>query len=157
MPRPLLALALLLAGCPDAADQFVSGRLLDPCDGAWPVCTTTAGCFVGDTAYLEGQFPGTRRFIVRTPGAAEVTIALFLKTQAATGETLRLEWNDAACGTRSVEEIPGIGFFKEVEAEGELRRTKSVYQGGDHLLEVTSDATAEYLLKVEVKGPDALQ
>ena len=148
-----LGAALLLAGCPDAADQFISGRLLDPCNSGWPVCDTTAGCFVGNAYYLEGQFPGTRRFIVRTDGQAQVTIALFLKSEGAAGKSLRIEWNDASCGTKSVEEIDGKAFFKETEAEGELDRTKNVYQGGDHLIEVSCDSTAEYILKAVVTSP----
>jgi len=146
----LVGAALLLAGCPDAADQFTSGRLLDPCNGSWPVCTTSAGCFVGNSYYLEGQFPGTRRFVVRTDGQASIAIALFLKSQGAAGEQLRIEWNDASCGNKSVVEVDGKAFFKEVEAEGSLWRVKSVFRGGDHLIEVSCDSTAEYLLKAEV-------
>ncbi|HEY3451698.1 MAG TPA: hypothetical protein VGK67_35400 [Myxococcales bacterium] len=155
----LLAGAALLAlsGCPDSADMFTSGRLLDPCNSSWPVCTTTAGCFVGNSYYLEGQFPGTRRFIVRTDGQASVTIALYLKSQGAAGEQLRIEWNDASCGNKTVEEVDGKAFFKEVEAEGSLRRTKNVYRGGDHLIEVSCDSNAEYLLKAEVNSAGAGQ
>lgn len=155
MRAPVLLIlgAAALCGCPDPADQFTMGRLLDPCNGSWPVCTTTAGCFVGNAYYLEGQFPGTRRFIVRTDGQADVTIAVFLKTEGAVGQQLRLEWNDSACGTKTIEEIDGTAFFKEVETEGALRRTKPVYRAGDHLLEVSCDATAEYILKAEVVSP----
>ncbi|MGC4121472.1 MAG: hypothetical protein QM765_44235 [Myxococcales bacterium] len=157
MRTPLLALlagaALLsLSGCPDSADQFTAGRLLDPCNSSWPVCTTTAGCFVGNSYYLEGQFPGTRRFIVRTDGQASITISLYLKSQGAAGENLRIEWNDAACGNKTVEEVDGKAFFKEMEAEGSLRRTHNVYRAGDHLIEVTCDSTAEYLLKADVNN-----
>ena len=35
-------------------------------------------------------------------------------------------------------------------AEGVLTRTNNVYQAGDHLLEVTSDSSAEYLLTADV-------
>ncbi len=150
LSRFLALAALALTSCPDPADQFVSGRLLDPCNGAWPVCNTTAGCFVGNAYYLEGQFPGTRRFVVRTQSQAAITIAVFLKSQGATGEKLRIEWNDSACGTKTVEEVDGKAFFKETEAEGSLRRTKNVYRAGDHLIEVSADCTGEYLLKAEV-------
>lgn len=147
---PLGAALLLLSGCPDAADQFTNGRLLDPCNGSWPVCTTTAGCFVGNAYYLEGQFPGTRRFIVRTDGQASIALSVFLTTQGAVGHDLQLVWNDAACGTMQIETIDGQAFFKEVETEGLLVRTKNVFQAGDHLIEVSSDTTAEYLLKADV-------
>ncbi len=162
MRTPLFAVLagaalLALSGCPDSEDQFKAGRLLDPCNGSWPVCTTTAGCFVGNSYYLEGQFPGTRRFIVRTDGQASITVALFLKSQGAAGDSLRLEWNDASCGTKTVEEIDGKAFFKEVEAEGTLRRTTNVYRGGDHLIEVSCDSTAEYLLKAEVANASGNQ
>jgi hypothetical protein len=147
--------ALLLAGCPDAADGFREGRLLDPCNGSWPVCTTTAGCFVGNAYYLEGQFPGTRRFIVRTDGQASVKISLYLVTEAAVGNTIRIEWNDSACGTKFVEETTGTNFFKDVETNGSYSVTSNVFQPGDHLIEVTCDSTAEYMLKAEIGAPIA--
>ena len=145
-----LAAAALLCGCPDASDQFKSGRLLDPCNNSWPVCTTTAGCFVGDSYYLEGQFPGTRRFIVRTQGQAAIEVSIFLETQAAEGNQLSITWNDAACGTVQVVQMTGVDFFKEFQAEGVLSRTKNVYQAGDHLIDVTADCSAEYMLKADV-------
>jgi hypothetical protein len=145
--------ALLLAGCPDAADGFKNGRLLNACNSSWPVCTTTAGCFVSNNYYLEGEFPGTRRFIVRTDGQAQIAISIFLVSEGAAGQQLRIEWNDASCGTKSVEEVDGQAFFKEAEAEGTLTRTHSVFQPGDHLIEVTCDSTAEYILKPVITAP----
>ena len=148
------ALATLLVACADPEEQFKAGRLFDACDRAWPVCTTTAGCIAGNAQYLEGRFPGTRRLIVRTQGQAEVSVVLLLKTQGAIGTETRLEWNEAGCGTRSVETLEGRGFFKEYEAMGEVRRAANVHREGDHLVEVTSDSTADYLLKVEVRERD---
>jgi len=150
-----LAALLVLVGCPDSADQFTAGRLLDPCNGSWPVCTTNAGCFVGNSYYLEGQFPGSRRFIVRTDGQASVKISLYLVTEAAVGDTLRVEWNDSACGTKMVEEVTGTSFFQDIEASGSWSRVKNVFQAGDHLIEVTCGSTAEYLLKAEIGPPVA--
>ncbi|MGI5864238.1 MAG: hypothetical protein ACOX6T_19580 [Myxococcales bacterium] len=145
------AFATLLAACADPEEQFKAGRLYDACDRAWPVCTTTGGCVLGNAQYLEGRFPGTRRFVVRTEGQAEIAIVMLLKTQGATGAETRFEWNEAGCGSKSVEAVEGLSLFKEYEALGEVRRVAKVHREGDHLIEVTSDATADYLLKVEVK------
>ncbi len=146
----LLALALLLLGsCADLADQFTAGRLLDPCDGWWPVCTTVAGCVANNTIYLEGKLPGTRRMIVRTQGQASIAVSVYLKSEGAIGHEMRIEWGDA-CGTIASESLTGADLFKEFEAAGVFSRTKNVAQGGDHLVTFSSDATADYFLKVEV-------
>ncbi len=146
-----LALGLLaLAGCTDPASAFTAGRLLDPCDSTWPVCTTIAGCVVNDTLYLEGTLPGTRRMIVRTTGQASITVSVYLKTEGATGTNTLIEWNDASCGTVASDSMTGADFFKSFEAAGVFSQTQNVSQEGDHLITFTSDSTADYLLKVDV-------
>lgn len=150
----LAALASLLSACESASDQFIAGRLLDTCNGAWNVCTTTAGCYIGNAYYLEGRFPGTRRFIVHTEGQAALTLSIFLTSEGALGETLQIQWNDAKCG-KTTDIIDSKAFFQEADTQGWLSRTQNMYQSGDHLIEVTSDSTAGYLLKVDVKEPQA--
>jgi hypothetical protein len=158
MPLRNLSLAcsllLVLGACPNPEEQFTSGRLLDGCDRTWPICTTTVGCIVGDSQYLEGRFPGTRRFAVRTEGQAEIAVALYLRTQNAVGTETRIEINEAGCGSKSTEPIDGRALFREFEAYGEVRRAARVFREGDHLIEVASDATADYLLKVEIQPLD---
>jgi hypothetical protein len=141
---------LLLSGCPDPAAQFIAGRLVDPCDGSWPVCTTIAGCLANNSTYLEGKLPGTRKMIVRTRGQASIKVSIHLKNEGAIGHQTRLEWNDASCGTVASEILTGADFFKEFEAQGEFSRTRNVAQEGDHLILFESDSTADYLLKVDV-------
>jgi hypothetical protein len=145
-----IVFAALLSRCSDPVEEFKGGRLLDPCNNSVPVCTTSAGCSLGDgnDRYLEGRFPGPRRFSVRTKGKADITVAIFLTSQAAVGSELKIEWNDSGCGIKEVESVLGKAFFKEAE-QGTFRRTRTVYIPGDHLIEVTSDSTAEYILKVE--------
>jgi len=148
-----VAAGLLLAGCPDPAAQFINGHLLEPCNGAWPVCTEIAGCSIDQEYYLQGQFPGTRRFMIRTTGQAQIAVDIFLLTEGAIGLATRIDWWEAGCGSKSSAVTAGQDFFKESEVEGQFRRVESVYQPGDHLIEVDSDATAEYYLKVEIIKP----
>lgn len=145
----LASVLLLLGGCTDPADQFTAGRLLDPCDGWWPVCTTVAGCVVNNTLYLEGKLPGTRRMIVRTQRHASIAVSVYLNSEGAIGHEARIDWGDA-CGIVASESLTGADLFKEFEATGVFSRTKNVAQGGDHLVTFSSDATADYLLKVDV-------
>jgi hypothetical protein len=146
-----LALSLLaLAGCPDPADQFIAGRLLDRCNGTWPVCTTIAGCVVNNTIYLEGTLPGTRRMIVRTRGQATIKVSLYLKSEGATGTNALIEWNETNCGTVASASVGGPDFFREFDAEGVFSRTQNVSQEGDHLITFSSDATADYYVKLDV-------
>ena len=151
-PSRLLALVLLLLGsCPDPEQLFVEGRLPDRCDASWPVCTTTAGCVMSASSYLTGKFPGTRRFIVRTDGPRSLSLVLYLKNQAATGQETRIVFYEAGCGTQAVATVSGKDLFKEADADSTFRRQKDVFKKGDHLIEITSDATTEYLLRVEQK------
>ncbi len=146
-----LALGLLaVAGCPDPAAQFTAGRLPDPCNGTWPVCTTIAGCVVNNSTYLEGTFPGPRRMIVRTRSQATIKVSVYLKSEGATGHETSINWNDASCGMVATETLTGADFFKEFEAQGTFTRTKSVSQEGDHLITFSSDSTADYLLKLDI-------
>lgn len=152
----IAAAALALAGCIDAEAVFTSGRLREPCNGSWPVCTTTAGCVVGNAYFLDGRFPGTRRMIIKTESRATVAIVVTLRSEGATGEETRFLWNETGCGTAFTVTVDGRDFFKEFDALGEFRRSKDLARPGDHLIEVSSDATADYLLKLEVDQPDLM-
>lgn len=151
----LLGVLLGATACASAEDLFVSGRLRDTCNESWPVCTTVAGCMVGDTSYLEGKFPGTRRFIVKTDGQREISVVLFFKNEGAIGTETRIVWNEAGCGASSIEVIDGRSLFKEAAIDGTLKRSKNVFTEGDHLIEITSDATVDYLLRIETKPASA--
>ena len=52
--------AVALSGC-DIRQQFIGTRIADACNGAWNVCDTTVGCFLGDRSYIEGRFPGAAK------------------------------------------------------------------------------------------------
>ncbi len=154
--RPLFALtfsSLLFLGCLDPESQFKNGRLYEACDSMWPVCATSAGCVMGNTQYLEGTFPGRQRVVVRTTGAAGVTVALFLRTQLATGDETRIELNEPGCGSVASLAATGKEFFREADATGTYRRTQTLQRAGDHLIEVISDSTASYLMKIEIADP----
>lgn len=151
----LLAALLLAGGCASAEELFVSGRLRDTCNESWPVCTTVAGCVVGDTSYVEGKFPGTRRLIVRTDGQREISVVLFFKNEGAIGTETRIVWNEAGCGASAIEVIDGRNLFKEASADGTLKRSRNVFTEGDHLIEITSDATVDYLLRIDTAPASA--
>jgi hypothetical protein len=152
--RALAALASLsaslAAGCVDAESAFVGNRLRDVCNEDWPVCNTAAGCVIGNGQYVPGTFPGTVRMIVQTQLSTNVSIDIFLRTEGAVGTVTNLYWFEVGCGTNYIDHVTGKDLFAKFDAQGIFTDTQQLVEPGDHLIEVSSDATADYLLKLDV-------
>ena len=141
------------AGC-TAEDVFVGERKLDECDGNWPVCTYRAGCNLNVREYVEGQFPGSRRFIVETEGRADIRVTMLFLSQVSPGADTEIHWYEPGCFERYSYTSDGADLFREAGSSGIFERERTVYRGGDHLIEVFSDAVADFLLKIEVNDAD---
>ncbi len=146
-----LGAVVTLAGCSDAASIFVGDRLRDECNGNWPVCTTAAGCVIGNGQYVPGTFPGTLRMIVQIQLPTNVSIDIFLKTEGAVGTETDLTWYEVGCGSAFKDPVTGKDLFAQFNAQGEFTDTHPLYEPGDHLIEVVSDATADYLIKLDLQ------
>lgn len=152
-PTSLLLSALALSGClggPEAG--FTQGRALSTCNATVPVCSSTAGCVLDATNYTSGSFAqgGTRRFIVRTVSAADVEVELFWASEGTPGTDTEVGFYETGCSSRASKDSGGADVFNEAGPARIWKRLQRVDTAGDHLIEVFSDAQADYLLRVNV-------
>lgn len=141
---------LVLAGCGSRRAEFIAGRALEKCDSQWPVCDTISGCLVGDTSYVEGKFPSTGRVAVQVFEPSTVRAYLYLEDVSAAGEETAISFFEERCRARIRTALTGKAFIGEAEKVGYVVREAELVGEGDHLIEFESDATASYLLKLEV-------
>lgn len=154
MKRLVLLAALTASGCGvSAADNFTRGLSEDRCEGTFPICATTAGCVLSDLRYLEGSFPGSREVIVPAPADAIVIVRLFFVSQVAHGLDTRVLISEPGCIDTYEWASEGRDIFIEAGSDRVLEVRQEVFLDGDHLLEVASDAVADYVLAVEVIKP----
>ena len=154
MRRLVLAPLLLSAGCGlSAAENFSRGLTRDRCDGTYPICASTAGCVMGENRYLEGAFPGSREVIVPAPAESLITVRLFFVTQGAHGLDTRILIHEPGCIDTYEWASEGRDIFLEAGSDRVLEVRREVFLEGDHLVEVASDAVADYAFTVEVTKP----
>lgn len=142
--------ALVGTGCQGVREQFIGTRIADACDGEWPICSTTVGCFVGDRSYVEGRFPGKNSLGIQLFEPSEVTVSIYLHDTAGAGETTVVNWFEPSCASRVREEITGRTLIGESDKLGWVSRKAELSGIGDHLIEVDSDARSLYLMKIDV-------
>jgi hypothetical protein len=153
MPRffPILGLlALLGAGCGTRKEDFIAGRVRDACNQTWPVCGTTAGCYIGEESYLEGTFPGQQRFVIHLDQPSTVKLRVYLDSVSSAGEQTRIDFFEAGCGSRVQQVSTVTDFADESQRLGEYDRSADLDQLGDHLIQITSDAQANYSAEIVV-------
>lgn len=142
--------AILGSACGSIQDQFIGTRIEDDCSGAWNVCNTTVGCFVGDRSYVEGRFPGINKLAIKLFEPSEVSIGLYLFETAGAGEQTVMNYFEESCSSRVRVEVSGKSFINENEKTGWVTRKAELSGTGDHLIEVESDARTRYLMKIDV-------
>ncbi len=125
--------------------------MLDQCNESWPVCDLVAGCIIGNESYITGRFPGTGRVIVRIAEASAITMSFYLKNVAAGGTTTTLLFYEGGCQDRTRLDLNGDAFVQEAQNIGYVSRTENLTDVGDHRLEFTSDAQANYDFKLDVE------
>jgi len=134
----------------DERSQFVFGRVADKCDTEWPICDTIAGCLLGDSSYIEGKFPTTGKVAVQITEPSQVTVSFLLENVAGAGSETALNFFEDRCRSRIRVAIEGRTFVGESEQRGTVSRSADLSGVGDHLIEYTSDARLQFLMKVEV-------
>lgn len=140
------------AGCQFGSEAtFIGRRALDTCDLELPVCNTTAGCkLTEEEGYLEGQFPGQRSFLVPTAGEATIRLSILWRTRLGPGADTEIVWHEPACVDAFRYESQGADVFADSNEQGIFVQQQKVFREGEHLIEIRSDATAEYLLRTDV-------
>jgi len=151
----LMPVALLSACEFGSESAFTQDTSYDSCNANIPVCNTTAGCkLIEEDKHIDGTFPGFRQMIVPTVGEAVIRIKIYFRTQLSPGVDTEILWYEPACVDVYRYESQGIDLFEEAGGEGILVREMRVFREGDHLVEIRSDATAEYILRTFVLTPD---
>jgi hypothetical protein len=152
--RGTVAWLAALSGCGVSEGDFIAGADPDPCQGNVPVCATSAGCVLAETKYMEGDFPGLANFVVTTPADTSIEVKLFFKTRVHPGDDTEFIWYEPGCGDNYVWESGGIDMFAKAGADRVFSQAHEVRRAGDHLIEIYSDATTHYFLRVELSTPD---
>jgi hypothetical protein len=145
------AVAMLGPACLfTSAGGFAGARDENVCDSTIPVCNTTGGCVLDEDHYLKGEFPGTRRFVVRTHGEAAVKVRLYFDMPKSPGADTNIYVYECGCVERFAFETAGRDIFREAGPDQQFDWETKVYQGGDHLVEINSDAVSSFYLRVDV-------
>jgi|GEM_PF-737396 len=143
------ALALQVAACNFGSEAaFTNNASLHPCDSDIPVCNTTAGCIlINDNNYVEGAFPGTKQLIVPTEREGIIQVLIYWRTQEFPGADTEVIWHEPACIASYSYQSQGVDIFADSNSDGLYIKEMHVTRAGDHLIEVRSDAVAEFLLR----------
>lgn len=154
----LLVFLILLSassGCSFGSEAaFIGTSSLVMCDDEIPVCNDSAGCkLVEEESHLEGKFPGQRAFIVPTEGEAVIRVEIFWRTRQGPGADTEIIWFEPACVDDYNYESQGADVFADSNEQGIFVQEQRVFRAGDHLVKISSDATAEYLMRTEVLTP----
>jgi hypothetical protein len=147
----------VLGGCAAGPEEdFIGDRIPDKCGSNWPVCDTFAGCRLDSTSYVTGKLPGRRKLIVHSQGPARIDVSMLVENAQAEGTEADITLFEPGCGVQYRTQVDGRSFFAESQSASGVPfvRGADVSTGGDHLIEVGSDATATYLLKVTVQERD---
>lgn len=148
----LCALAALASGCLDDESVFTEGRLEDPCNGSIPVCRTQAGCVLETDEYFRGVFPGGVRKIVRSDtDKSKLVVRLLLTEPLFPGTELLVQAYASGCGTFKEEHVQNVDLF-DFAGDDRLIEFELELEGrGDHLLEIFSDMSSDYILAVIIE------
>jgi hypothetical protein len=147
----LLAATVGCAGAPE--DTFTDDLTFDICTENYLVCSITAQCILDGDEYLQGSFPSTQRFIVTTQGEVDITVSILFASRGSSGVDTHIFWYEPNCLDREEWSSDGIDIFREAGEDGIIEQTARMTQFGNHMIEVSSDAFADYFIKTDVASP----
>jgi hypothetical protein len=149
---PILFLAVAAAaGCISAEEAFTEGRVQNLCAESLSACGQAAGCALDNAHYAEGRFPGAFRVLVHNETSnAGLVVRLFLSEMKYPGTELLVQELEPGCADFDREHLKDVDIFDLAGDEGTLEFELSLSARGDHLLELFSDMSAEFLLTTEV-------
>ena len=147
-----MAVTVTVSACQSGAEAFIDNRLLSVCDEAYQICGFPAGCVLDRDHYIEGVFPGSRRFVVVTESRdVKITVRLYFETQVAPGTQLLIHAYEPDCTVNKSKAetiLENVDIFKKAGSDRMLEFEMETADEGEHLVELSSDAAAEYLLVV---------
>jgi hypothetical protein len=137
----LAALAAFLLSC-----DFTSGKSINPCNQDIPAaCGGMGHCVLDDDQYLQGSFPGSQTFIVRTNNPETVTFQFTFQNRETPGTGLTLTSTEPDCSQQSSFVSQG-DIFEQAGSSGILSFPIQMIEAGDHLVQFQSDAYCNYEL-----------
>lgn len=141
-----------LGGCLDDESVFTDGRLEDPCNGSIPVCDTQAACVLDTDEYYRSEFPGGARMIVRTESEdARIFVRFLLTDPIYPGTELLVQAYEPGCGEFDEEHPRDIDLFEFAGDDRIIEFELELPGRGDHLLEIFSDMSSQYLMAVIIE------
>jgi len=147
--------AVTLCSCKSPEDAFIGDRLLSLCDEAYWICDVPAGCVLEEDEYVEGVFPGVRRVVVVTETEdVDVQVRLFFRTMEAPGTELLVQLYEPDCTVNpdlGQAHLVDVDLFDKAGDDRIIAFDLTALQIGEHLLEIYSDSSVEYLLIADVK------
>ncbi len=132
-------------------ENFTAGAEHDPCMDNVPVCQTTAGCVMEEDDYIEGHFPGFVNFVVSTTASATIVVKIFFETRLHPGEDTEIIWFEPGCHDSYSYESGGADIFDLAGEDLVFEQEQQVLLEGSHRVDIYSDATTHYYLRVEVQ------
>jgi hypothetical protein len=151
----LVLAAIFMCSCETAEEAFVGDRLATLCDEAYWICGYPTGCVLDEDHYVEGAFPGIRRVAVDVKDPeTELKIRLFLSKMESPGTELLVQVYETDCTLNTDiarAHLIDVDLFEEAGSDRMLSFDLTVLQAGEHLVEMYSDASVEYLFYIEQK------
>ncbi len=152
---PLFLAFAVLVSCQTAQEEFIGDRLLEICNDSYMLCNFPTGCVLNGNHYVKGSFPGVRRVVVESDERdAEFSVRLFLKNMKGSGTEMLVQLYEPDCTVNTVEgrlHLEDVDIFDEAGDDHTLMFELGVEGEGEHVLEIYSDASTEYLLIAELK------
>lgn len=148
--RTALLLVVWLCGCSSSRDDFIGARVLDACNGSWPVCNVTASCYIGNQSYIQGRFPGNGKVIVRLDQPSDVKVSFYFDNLSAVGTLTSIVWYETGCTGSIRSDVDGTTVATESNQTGVYERSATLLENDEHLVSFQSDLEATYLMKVDV-------
>lgn len=143
---------LVLAGCSEG-NILALGRNKDACEANLPpACGVAPRCVLDVNEYIGGKFPGAKRFVVRTEAAAQLKFHLLLENPKGTGTELLLRVQESNCSDIYLWDNAGRDIVRLANTDGVITIPLQVVRGGDHPVEITSDAYLDWTLIVEIEN-----
>jgi hypothetical protein len=145
----------LPSGDPGAA-SFIGSRSIDLCEGSYNVCKgMVAGCKIDGNYYIQGSFPGERKFLVETtPTKPKIRILIYLMSanKLSPGTETEVNWYEPGCASQKTYKLSkaGTDLFKAAGSDNTFVTEQAMAFSGDHLVTVWSDAVVKYLLRADV-------
>ena len=139
-----------LCGCSSGRDDFIGARVLDACNGSWPVCNVTASCFIGNESYIQGRFPGDGKVIVQIAQPSQVTVSFYFDNISAVGTLTSIVWYETGCKASIRADVEGQTVATESNSTGVFERSANLLENDEHLISFKSDLEATYLMKIEI-------